>query len=120
MRIRVHHDIGDLANDLLGVAAKAQVQMPEVVRRNGEQGNRVAQGIAKAAAGPHGKDYWKRLSSEMVGPLTAEYGPEGPPKTDYVGVSGTVGAMRDLTKSARIQAPRFAEDVRDMADGLFW
>lgn len=122
MRIKVHGipEIADLARDCAVIAAAVPLRGNAVVLRNAEYGNTIAQGIAKAAAGPHGANYYKRLSAELTGPLTAEYGPEGPPKSDYVGVSGTAGAMRDLTKSAKRVAPRFQRDAGRLLDGLFW
>jgi len=122
MRIQVHGiaGIADLADDCKVISRAVPVRGRAVVRKNIEYGNIVAQNIAKKAAGPHGKDYFKRLSSEMTGPLVGEYGPWGPPKTDYVGVSGTAGAMRDLEKSADRVGPRFARDAGRMLDGLFW
>jgi hypothetical protein len=120
VRITVHHTLDGLARDLVTISKAVPFQGRAVVRKNIEAGNLIAQNIAKKAAGPHGKDYYQRLSAEMTGPLIGEYGPWGPPKSDYVGVSGTVGAMRDLEKSAARIAPRFQRDVGKMADRLFW
>jgi hypothetical protein len=122
MRIQVHgiEGIADLADDLRFIPRVMRHRAGAVVARNIEYGNRVAQREARAAAGPHGKDYFKRLSAEMTGSLSGEYGPEGPPKSDYVGVDGTAGATRDLDASAAKTAPRFARDIGRMVDGLFW
>jgi hypothetical protein len=122
MRIKVSgiEGISDLASDLELIPRAAILRGRAVVQRNIEIGNTIAQGIARKAAGKHGKDYFKRLSSEMTGAWVGEFGPEGPPKTDYVGVSGTEGAMRDLEKAADKVAPRLARDAGRMLDGLFW
>lgn len=122
MRVRVSGIAGidDLASDLAMIPKTMRLRGRAVVRRNIETGNLIAQEIAKGASGPHGKDYFKRLSSEMTGPLEGEYGPWGPPKSDYVGVSGTAGAMRDLNRSADRIGPRFARDAGRMLDDLFW
>ena len=122
MRIQVHGiaEIADLANDCVVISKAVPLRGKAVVARNIEYGNQVAQQIAQGAAGPHGSNYHKRLSAEMTGALVGEYGPEGPPKSDYVGVSGTAGAMRDLNKSAARVAPRFARDAGRLLDGLFW
>jgi hypothetical protein len=120
--IQVHgiEGIADLGDDLKTIPRTFRLRAGAVVAKNAEIGNHIARGIAEKAAGPHGKDYFKRLSAEAVGPLAWEYGPEGPPKTDYVGVSGTAGAMRDLEKSAERIAPRFARDAGRLLDSLFW
>jgi hypothetical protein len=112
--------IADLADDLKSIPRTFRLRAGAVVARNAELGNHLAQEIARKAAGPHGKNYFKRLTAEAKGPLAWEFGPEGPPKTDYVGVSGTEGAMRDLEKAADRVAPRFARDAGRMLDDLFW
>jgi hypothetical protein len=118
--VRVTHSIDGLARDLGMIPQTMKVRGKAVVRKNVEQGNLVARDIAKRAAGAHGKNYFRRITAEMTGPMTGEWGPKGPPKSDYVGVDGTAGAMRDLVKSAQRQGPRFARDVGRMVDGLFW
>lgn len=118
--IRVTHGIDDLASDLAAIPVKAAVEFPKVVRRNAVAGNEIAQRLAREKAGPHGKNYWKRLTSEMTGPLSAEYGPEGTPKTNFIGVGFRSGVNLDLPNSADIIAPQFADDVGDTAAGLFW
>lgn len=122
MRINVSgiEGISDLARDLEMIPRTARLRGRAVVQRNIEIGNVIAQGIARKAAGKHGKDYFKRLSSEMTGFWEGEFGPEGPPKTDYVGVSGTEGAMRDLEKAADKIAPKLARDAGRLLDSLFW
>ena len=118
--VRVTHGIDELVRDCRLIPRTMRVRGKAVVRKNVELGTIQAQRIAKAAAGDHGKNYWKRISGEMTGALEGEYGPEGPPKSDYVGVDGSAGAMRDLVKSAQRQGPQFARDVSRMVDGLFW
>lgn len=120
MRISVTHGIGDLAADLARIPVKADAAFPNVVRSNAAKGNRIAQGLAREKAGPHGQNYWKRLTSEMTGPLSAEYGPEGIPKSDFLGVGFRHGVNLDLPNSADIIGPAFADDVLDTAAGLFW
>lgn len=120
MRVRVIHGIDDLASDMRAIPVKFARKAPGVVRRNAREGNKIAQRLAKSKAGPHGKNYWKRLSAEMTGPLSAEYGPEGDPKTEFVGVGFRSGVNLDLPNSADIIGPKFADDVLDTADGLFW
>lgn len=117
--VRVTHGIDMLAADARRIAVTTKPKMARVMKKNVTEGNKVAQRFAKAASGPHGKSYWKRLSGEMTGPLQGEYGPHdggtpvgggwrnGPPNTD-------------LPKSADVIGPKFAKDAGDILDGLFW
>lgn len=118
--VRVDHGIDDLASDLAAIPARMVTKGSRVVRKNVNEGSRLTRRIAKAAAGPHGKDYFKRISGEMTGALEGEFGPWGPPKSRYVGVEGSAGAMRDLNKAADVIGPKFADDAGAMLDGLFW
>lgn len=120
MRVVVHHDIGDLADDLTAAVVDFQRQGAQAVRRNVRRGNALARGFARESAGPHGKNYYKRLTAEMTGPLSGEYGPEGEPKSEFVGVGFRHGVNLDLPKSADLIGPTFAKDVGDIVDGLFW
>jgi hypothetical protein len=118
MRVRVTTTLGDLVVTLAGASAKFKTEAPAVVKRNAEAGNRTAQRIARQKSGPHGSAYYKRLSAEMTGELTAEYGPHdgGIP----VGAGFRHGGPNmDLPNSADVIGPKFADDVGDMADGLF-
>ena len=120
MRVTVHDGIGDLADDIAAIPVKFTTEAPRVVLRWANYGNRQAQRFARAKAGPHGKDYYKRLSAEMTGPLSAEYGPTGVPKSNFIGVGFRHGVNLDLPNSADLMGPRFAKAVSDLADGLFW
>lgn len=117
--VRVTHGIDDLRSDLAGIPPRMYREGSKIVRKNTRAGNKIAQGFARAASGPHGALYYKRLTAEMVGPLEGEYGPHaggtpvgagyrhGPPNTD-------------LEKSMDVIGPKLAKDVGDMLDGLFW
>lgn len=118
--IRVTHSIGDLAADAAAIPVKFARKAPGVVLRNAREGNKIAQRLSRQKAGPHGKNFYKRMSAERTGPLTAEYGPEGSPKTEFVGVGFRSGENLDLPNSADQIGPKFASDVLDAADGLFW
>ena len=120
MRVVVINDLSDLAGDMAAIPVEFNARAGSVVRRYANEGNREAKRIAQAKAGPHGKAYYKRLTAELTGPLTAEYGPEGEPKTNFVGVGFRHGRNTDLPQSADLIAPRFADGVLTMADGLFW
>lgn len=120
-RIRVNHTIGGLRRDMDKIARTAAPKMSRVVKRNTTQGEKLTQRIARGAAGPHGLNYWKRITSEMVGPLTGEYGPTGEVAGNAVGAGWRHGpGNTDLEKSLDVQGPKFAKDVGDVADGLFW
>lgn len=122
MRVNVTgiEGIADLASDLRLIPRTMRHRAGAVVARNIERGSIETKRIADRAAGPHGSNYSKRISSEMTGALSGEYGPSAPIGSDYTGVSGAAGAMRDLEKSAAKTAPRFQRDISRMVDGLFW
>lgn len=120
MSIRVTHDIHDLSDDLAGLPVKLGRALPPVVKRNAHEGNRTARKFARTKAGPHGKNYYKRLTVEMTGPYSAEYGPEGDPKTEFVGAGWRHGVNLDLPNSADLIGPKLASDVGDVLDRLFW
>lgn len=119
MQIRVEHSIGDLASDMAAIPPTAMRDMVDTVRKNTEAGMRYAKGFARQSSGPHGTNYYKRITSDMTGPLTGEYGPHdggtpvgagyrhGPPNTD-------------LARSADLIGPRFARDVEKLPDRWFW
>ena len=118
MRVVVINDLSDLAGDMAAIPVEFAAKAPAVVRRYTNEGLKVAQGIAKAKSGPHGVNYFKRLTAESHG-LTGEYGPHdgGTP----VGAGWRHGpGNHDLAQSADLIGPRFSDAVIDMADGLFW
>ncbi len=119
-RIAVTGGVGDLARDLEAMPAKLARKAPRVVRRAAVEGNRLARGLAKERSGPHGANYFKRLSAEMTGPTKAEFGPEGIPKSEFVGTGFRHGVNTDLLDAADVIGPKFAKDVGDMVEDLFW
>lgn len=120
-RATVAHSIGDLADDLAAIPVKFTVRASGAVKNNVEAGNKLAQSHARARSGPHGKLYYKRLSGEMTGPMTGEYGPTGVVEGNAVGAGWrTSGPNLDLPNSADVIGPKLAKDVGDILDGLFW
>ncbi len=123
MRVRVQHDIDDLANDLAGIPVRMVREGNRVVRGAATRGNRLAQSNARRTAGAHGVHYPKAFTVEMRGVLEAEYGPDaGRPQG---GMSFEHGSRNqpphlDLAKSADVIGPTFGRDVSKMIDGLFW
>ena len=65
MKVRVRHDIGDLANDLASSAVRARSELTKVVRDGVRVGNMLARDFARESAGSHGKLYPKAFSTEM-------------------------------------------------------
>lgn len=119
-RVSVTHGIGDLASDLASIPPRAISQGSKIVKRDTREGRNHARRIARKASGPHGSAYFRRISDEMVGPLEGEYGPTAVKGEDYVGAGWRSGENTDLPKSADIIGPKFADDIGDMVDGLFW
>lgn len=117
MRVRVVGGVGDLARDLAAAPPKFIRSASSTVRRNAVEGNKIAQRLSRQKAGPHGKNFYKRMTSEMTGPLTAEYGPEGSPKTEFVGVGFRSGENLDLPNSADLIGPKVADELGDAAEG---
>ena len=121
MRVRVTHTIDDLADDLRAIAVKTPAAASRIVKKNVEQGNVIARGFARASSGLHGKNYYKRLTAEMTGPLQGEYGPHGDVVGNAVGAGWRNGPPNtDLEKSQDVIGPRFAKDAGDLLDKAFW
>lgn len=121
MRIRVTHSIDDLADDLTTIAAEARPTLARAVRRNVLQGHREAQRFARQSSGPHGRLYYKRITAEMTGALTGEYGPTGEVAGNAVGAGWRHGrGNTDLARSADIVAVNFGQDVLESVGDLFW
>lgn len=117
--IRVEHSgITDLASDLRKIPPKAAGDVVRTVAKNVALGEATERGIAKAAAGPHGRNYFKRITSEMTGPMTGEWGPHdgGTP----VGGGWRHGVNTDSAKSLDIVGPKFRGDMHDLPDNWFW
>lgn len=126
MRIRVdHRDITWLAVDQTEIVIGAKKQMPGIVRSNVRKGAVVEKTIARAASGPHGKLYYKRINSQMSkgfhGAETSVYqgswGPHG--GGTPIGAGWRHGVNTDAAKSADLIAPAFRKDVDDMIGSLF-
>ena len=119
--MRFIHTIDDLADDLRAIAARAPGDLSRTVKRNVEAGNKLAQRNAREKSGRHGKAFYKRFTAEMTGKLEGEYGPEGFPKSEFVGAGFRHGGINtDLPRSADVQGPKLAADVRDLLDKWFW
>lgn len=112
-----HSGVADLASDLRTIAVTAPARMVGIVRDDVAFGERTAQRLAKESSGPHGLNYFKRITGEMTGDLEGEYGPRA---GTMIGGGWRSGENTDLARSADIVGPKFAKDVSDLADDLFW
>lgn len=119
MRVKVRHRIDKLAAKQETAAVEAKLGLAKIVMENVDFGRDLAKALAREKAGPHGKNYHKRITSERTGLLEGEYGPEGIPKTDFVGVGFRHGRNTDLPKSADKMTPAAAADVRKLITRLF-
>lgn len=117
-RVRVTSTLGDLASDLTSIAKKSATQLPNVVARNVQVATTYNQNVAKRRSGKHGLNYYKRISGEMLTPLSGEIGPHdgGTP----VGAGFRHGRNTDNAKTADFIGPKLAADVRKKLDKWFW
>lgn len=117
--VRVSHTIGDLARDMAAIPTRMVTEGSKVVKKDVRAGRTLARRYARGLSGPHGEDYYKRITDEMTGALEGEYGPHdgGLP----VGGGWRHGTPNtELERSQDVIGPRFASDVRSLIDGLFW
>lgn len=119
--IRVSHTVDSLERDMRAIPARAALGLAKAVAEATVLGNRRAQGFARKASGPHGSAYYKRITSEMTGPLSGEFGPT----SDLHGlpVGGGYrhgGGNRDLERAAPIAGDRLERDVHKVIERLFW
>lgn len=126
MRIRATHTLGDLSSDLEQIAVQTRPAMAGVVRDGLKVGTALARTYAKEGAGPHGKNFYKRINSSMNrggglfgNTISGEYGPSGTPKTEFVGAGFRNGHNTDLPRSADVVGPSFIRSVDDAVGELF-
>lgn len=124
--IRVRGGVSFLAVDLLEIAAETRPAMRGVVRDGVKVGTSLARQYAKEKAGPHGSRYYKRITGSMDRSLglfgntiSGEYGPEGVPKSEFVGAGFRNGINTDLPRSADIVGPALLRSVDDAIGDLF-
>lgn len=128
--VRVVHDIGDLANDMVAISKRVRPEMREVVRDCITEGNRVAKANAKRTAGVHGKHYHRAFSASMHrglglfgNAISGEYGPDA--SKPQGGMSFERGSRNqpphnDLAKSADLIGARLELKVGLRVNGWFW
>lgn len=120
MRVHVIGGVDDLAADLTGIAKRVRPDMRGVANESRVEGEKVMKGFAREKSGPHGKAYYKRIDSEMTGPLSAEIGPSGVPKSEFVGAGFRHGVNTDGARTSDVVGPEMARKVRRKLDGYFW
>lgn len=131
MRIRVTHNIDDLANDLAAIAKRVRPDMREVVREGIKAGNELAQGYARTNSGTHGKHYPRAFSAEMHrglglfgNTISGEYGPDIAKKQGGMAFEDGPGPQtrphNNLRKSADLIGPQFVNEVDRIVAGWFW
>jgi hypothetical protein len=119
-RINVEHNIGALAADCRTIAVTTQPRAAKIVKANVKEAEKVMRGFARASAGPHGKNYFKRVTSTMTTPLSGEVGPTGDVSKSVGGGWRNGPPNTDMPKTADIMGPKFASAIAAMADDLFW
>ncbi|WP_370290244.1 hypothetical protein [Nocardioides sp.] len=126
MRISVDYSgITDLRDDLAALPRRASNDVRRAVRHASIVGNRIAKDEARAKSGPHGRNYFKRIKVDaprgsVMGWWSAEYGPTGVPKSEFVGAGFRHGTNTDLDISAARAGEILARDVRKAMDSWFW
>lgn len=120
-RIRVTHSIGGLARTQVRNGTQAPKKFSAAVRRSERYTTGLVRSIARAKSGLHGKTYYKRVTGEMLGPLTAEVGPAGIPKSEFVGAGyRNGGGNSDLDQARGPAGDRLAEEARRALGQLPW
>lgn len=130
MRVKVTHDIDDLANDLAAITRRVKPDMREVVRDGLRVGTDIARSNARRSAGKHGKHYPKAITSEMHtglglfgNTISGEYGPDA--SRPQGGMSFEFGSRNqaphlDLARSADVVGPAFIISVDSAVSRWFW
>lgn len=128
MRVKVTHDIGDLAADLRYIAKTARRDMGRVVRKNATEGNRIAKAHASEQHTMFGDtdiEYPPSFTTQKTGPLEWEYGPDsaigdGSQSPGYEHGSRNSPPHNDLARSFDVIQIEFGLDVEDMTREWFW
>lgn len=126
MRVRVIDRIERLADDLEDTTARLSDGGPGVVAENAIYARDLWRAVARAKAGAHGATFYKRINAEPHASLglfgnvwSAEAGPEGSPKTTFVGVGYRHGVNTDLDQVAPAAASELARDARALISRMF-
>lgn len=129
MRARVTHSIDDLARDCGRIPPEMYRKGKRIVSEGARVGASLARDNAKAKSGIHGERYYKRITADAAraatgfgaGAISAEFGPTGFPRSDFVGAGYRNGpGNTDLARAADVVGPALHGEVRAMLDELFW
>lgn len=128
----VENTLGDLANDLAGIARQAPKDMRATVKEGIKVGNSLAKDNARESAGSHGKLYHRAFSAEMHGGwsggfgaylISGEYGPDASKpqgNMEFEEGSRNQPAHDDLARSTDVIFPAFLGEVRRLPDRWMW
>lgn len=92
MGARFRHSVGDLEADFLASSRGFKAPASRAVQQTARTGYGTARRLSKSLSGDHGKRFYKRITLERITPLEYEYGPEGVPKSEFVGVGYRSGS----------------------------
>jgi hypothetical protein len=121
MRVSVTHHLNDLERDCRVVGASLKPAAEKIIAQKILEGSGAARRLARAASGPHGANYYKRITSGMTGTLKGEWGPTGDVAGNAVGAGWRHGpGNMDLPNSADIIAPEFQRDIGNLLGRMFW
>lgn len=112
MRVKVRHRLDQLEADQQKAATEFLPKAHRAVGQSADFARDLWKALAREKAGPHGTAFHNRIHSEITGPLQAEAGPDGSPKSEFVGVGYRHGRNTDLPKVADKVAPDLAWRVR--------
>jgi hypothetical protein len=112
MRVHVRHRIDRLAEQQKSAAVEFIPKASRAVGQSADFARDLWQALAREKAGPHGTAFHNRIHSERTGLLEAEAGPDGTPKTEFVGVGYRHGRNTDLPKVADKVGPDLAARIR--------
>lgn len=128
MRVRVHHNIDRLQDDLKGISRRTTKDIIDVVRTGARVGNDLAKTNARRTSGKHGKHHHRAYTHELVfasaGFAVGEYGPDASRPQGGMNFEEGPGLQRrphkPLAKSLDVIGPAFRGEVRKMVGRYFW
>ncbi|MCL2611950.1 MAG: hypothetical protein FWD95_01820 [Nocardioidaceae bacterium] len=121
IRVVVHDELDLLESDLRDAAAKLQNSLTRAVDSAQRLGTQMARAHAIAASGRHGKNFYKRITGEMLSSTSAEFGITADEHGQPVGAGFRHGPPnRDLVAAGDKAADELQIGVRGAIDGAFW
>lgn len=116
-QVKFHHTLGDLVKDFNVSASGFRPAARKAVEATARSGWRDARRIARRRSGPHGRFYWRRIGLERTGGLEYEFGPDGVPKTEFVGAGWrNSGGNMDLAQASDPLSSDLARRLRAAID----